>query len=281
MPSRRSGRRGTAVRPRRTGPGGSRPRPLAAPAGTAVVRRPFTAGLGDVAGEEVVVTVRARDPGSGPQARGKQAVRYADHDCHYTRVTGIWQTVWPEPVPEVHLRRPRITPDLAGSAFPLELPLSGDRPGHRVRAVLGDGEVSRAEARADLDLAQGDPFVDSHEDGTASSQPYRGQPYFVSEFGGIWWDPEAAAGQSGEDRTVSWGHGERVRDEEEFHARFGGLTDVLLGDRGMFGYCYTQLTDVFQERSGIHRFDRGPELDVGRVRAAQLRPAAIEEQDRT
>ncbi|CAM5727733.1 hypothetical protein STENM223S_03648 [Streptomyces tendae] len=88
---------------------------------------PFTADLGDIAGagEEVVITVRARDPKSGPQARGKQAVKYANHDCNYTRVTGIWQTVWLEPVPETHLRRPRITPDLAGSAFHLELPLSG------------------------------------------------------------------------------------------------------------------------------------------------------------
>ncbi len=47
----------------------------------------------------------------------------------------------------------------------------------------------------------------------------------------------------------------------------------------MFGYCYTQLTDVFQEQNGIYRFDRGVKLDVARVRAAQLRPAAIEEQD--
>ncbi len=45
----------------------------------------------------------------------------------------------------------------------------------------------------------------------------------------------------------------------------------------MFGYCYTQLTDVFQEQNGIYRFDRGEKLDVARVRAAQLRPAAIEE----
>ncbi|GAA3311082.1 hypothetical protein GCM10020295_79890 [Streptomyces cinereospinus] len=119
---------------------------------------PFTADLGDIAGsgEELEITVRARDPKSGPQARGKQAVRYANHDCNYTRVTGIWQTVWLEPVPHVHLRRPPGSPpDLAGSAFHLELPLSGNRPGHRVRAVLSDaeGEVSRAEARADLDLA--------------------------------------------------------------------------------------------------------------------------------
>jgi hypothetical protein len=44
----------------------------------------------------------------------------------------------------------------------------------------------------------------------------------------------------------------------------------------MFGYCYTQLTDVFQEQNGIYRFDRTSKLDVSRIRAAQLRPAAIE-----
>lgn len=84
--------------------------------GTEVARHrggftPFTADLGDIAGsgQDVVVTVRARDPRSGPQARGKQAIKYANHDCNYTRVTGIWQTVWLEPVHEAHLRRPRIT----------------------------------------------------------------------------------------------------------------------------------------------------------------------------
>lgn len=128
-------------------------------------------------------------------------------------------------------------------------------------------------------LAEDEPFVNSYENGAAYSQPYRGQPYFVSEFGGIWWDPEAAAAQSGEDRTLSWGYGERVRNEEEFHARFEGLTGVLLQDPAMFGYCYTQLTDVFQEQNGVYRFDRGTKLDVERVRAAQTRPAAIEEQD--
>ena len=57
-------------------------------------------------------------------------------------------------------------------------------------------------------------------------------------------------------RTESWGYGERVRDEEGFYARFEGLTGVLLDDPRMFGYCYTQLTDVFQEENGIYRFDR-------------------------
>ena len=44
----------------------------------------------------------------------------------------------------------------------------------------------------------------------------------------------------------------------------------------MFGYCYTQLTDVFQEQNGIYRFDRSAKLDVNAVRRAQRVPAAIE-----
>ena len=59
-------------------------------------------------------------------------------------------------------------------------------------------------------------------------------------------------------------------DEEEFHARFAGLTGVLLDDPRMFGYCYTQLTDVFQEENGIYRFDRSEKLDVARVREVQV-----------
>jgi hypothetical protein len=40
-------------------------------------------------------------------------------------------------------------------------------------------------------LADGKPHVNVHA-GQPMSLPYRGQPYFVSEFGGIWWDPAAS-----------------------------------------------------------------------------------------
>jgi beta-glucuronidase len=46
----------------------------------------------------------------------------------------------------------------------------------------------------------------------------------------------------------------------------------------MFGYCYTQLTDVYQEQNGIYTFDRQPKFDLARLRAIQQRPAAIEKQ---
>jgi hypothetical protein len=44
----------------------------------------------------------------------------------------------------------------------------------------------------------------------------------------------------------------------------------------MFGYCFTQLTDVFQEKNGIAGFDRVPKFDLELLRAIQARPAAIE-----
>ncbi|MEV4579876.1 sugar-binding domain-containing protein [Nonomuraea jabiensis] len=476
---------------------------------------PFTADLSAVArpGEQATIVVRARDPRHGPQARGKQSTRYQNFECLYTRTTGIWQTVWLEPVPDVHLRRPRITPDVATSSFNVVVPLSGNRPGSAVRVTVsdGDGVVATATARADVDLAPsvrlplervrlwepGDGFLygvrielldaagavtdaadsyaglrsiaidgkrvlingrpvfqrlvldqgyypdglmtaptdaallrdielslaagfngarlhqkvfeerflyhadrlgylvwgefgdwgasagheqqptasfvtqwlevlerdvshpsiigwcplnettqeihdrvtqlddvtrgmflatkladptrpvidasgyshrvresdiyDSHnyeqEPGVFADQlsglgkdepfvngapdrpisvPYRGQPYLVSEYGGIWWNPDLAGTEQDADRESSWGYGQRVGDEEEFHTRFAGLTGTLLDDPDMFGYCYTQLTDVFQEENGIYRFDRTAKLDVERVRAVQSRPAAAE-----
>lgn len=487
---------------------------------------PFTAELRGVVapGDRATVVVRARDGRAAPQARGKQSRRYENHDCYYTRTTGIWQTVWLEPVPATRLGRPRITPDLATASFEVVVPVSRNRAGWSVRVVLRDdeGTVAAATASAALDLAptlrltvpptrlrlwepgagrlygvvvdlldehgtvvdsvesyagmrsvaidghrvllngrpvfqrlvldqgyypegvmtaptdgdlvrdielalaagfngarlhqkvfeerflyhadrlgylvwaefadwgvsgfgpiadhqrltgshvtqwlevverdvshpsivgwcplnetwqlrqdaitdlddvtrgmflatkladrsrpvldasgyshrvresdvydshnyeqdpeafreqvaglaQGHPFVNTY-DGQAVSVPYGGQPYFVSEYGGIWWNPERAASASGDgNEPGSWGYGARVGDEEEFHARFAALTSVLLENPLMFGYCYTQLTDVFQEHNGLYRFDRTAKLDVARVRAAQERAAAIEEEGR-
>lgn len=489
---------------------------------------PFTADLSGLAepGEDAVLVVRARDSRHEMQARGKQATWYSNTHCQYTRTTGIWQTVWLEAVPEVHIKHLRITPNLADSSLALEVPLSQNRAGHTIKAILRNAGTTVAEAsvRADLDLspslrlgipqdelrpwspedpflydlevaiedatgspvdqvasyaavrsvaldgkvvringkpvfqrlvldqgywpdslmtspddaalvkdielsmaagfngarlhqkvfeerflyhadrlgylvwgefgdwgvsgggtvghnqkptasfvaqwlevlqrdfnhpsiigwcplnethqllhdritvlddvtqamflatkladptrpvidasgyshrvretdiydshsyeqdpdkfrlqqeglADGKPFLNRTPDGGDYSVPYAGQPYFVSEFGGIWWNEEEArqAAEAGNDVASSWGYGQRVASEEEFHERFEGLCRVLLENADMFGYCYTQLTDVFQEKNGIFTFDRGPKFDLERIRAAQLRPAAIEgEQD--
>jgi beta-galactosidase/beta-glucuronidase len=80
---------------------------------------PFVADLSGVAGggDKAVIVVRARDDARNNQPNGKQSQKYERWSCLYTRTTGIWQTVWMEPVPELHLKRPRITPDVAGKRF--------------------------------------------------------------------------------------------------------------------------------------------------------------------
>ena len=125
-------------------------------------------------------------------------------------------------------------------------------------------------------IARGQPFVNTGQGGVPWSVPWRGQPYFVSEFGGIWWNAAAAAEADGRNRTESWGYGARVRSLEEFYQRFEGLCRTLLENPKMFGYCYTQLTDVFQEQNGIYSFDRSDKFDLSRLRAVQQPPAAIE-----
>jgi beta-galactosidase/beta-glucuronidase len=107
-----------------------------------------------VAGRTLSLVVRVRDSRHGAQARGKQATWFHNTHCHYTRTTGICQTVWLEPVPEVRINRLALTPQLAARRFLVEVPVSANRAGLRVRAVVSDdtGEIDRAEQAADLDL---------------------------------------------------------------------------------------------------------------------------------
>ncbi|HOZ50123.1 MAG TPA: beta-galactosidase [Candidatus Hydrogenedentes bacterium] len=476
---------------------------------------PFQCDLSGVAwpGDEAVIVLRARDHTRLAQPVGKQSQRYPRHGCLYTRTTGIWQTVWLEPVPDAALLRPRITPDVANGRFLVEQRVARNRAGLAVRATLRDsqGVVGAAEAAAGLDFAarltleipedrrtywqpgkpflydldielvdadgavvdraesyaglrgvaidgmavringavvfqrtvldqgfypdgiwtaptdealkrdielsmaagfngarlhqkvfeerflyhadrlgylvwgefgdwgcsgrgpvedhqqpgatyitqwlealdrdyshpaiigwcplnetwqptsdhirvlddvtrgmflaakamdgtrpvldtsgyahrvpesdvydshdydqnpvtfnnrhngllDGRPYLNTHQDRPISI-PWRGQPYFVSEFGGIWWNPEVKEGQD------SWGYGDRPKSIDEFYARFEGLCNALLDHPLMFGYCYTQLTDVYQEQNGIYTFHRREKFDADRLRQIQRRRAAIE-----
>ena len=92
---------------------------------------PFSCDLSGVAeaGDEITIVLRARDDGQKPQPRGKQARDYGPEGAIYVRTTGIWQSVWMEPVPDIALRRPRITPDLANQTIRLEQPITGNAPG--------------------------------------------------------------------------------------------------------------------------------------------------------
>jgi beta-galactosidase/beta-glucuronidase len=500
---------------------------------------PFSVDLRGFAGpgETAVIVVRARDENRTSQPRGKQSTQYAPYSCFYTRTTGIWQTVWLEPVPDVALRRTRLTPDLANGMIRLEQPLTNNRPGYRLEAALrtAQGVIATAACAADIDLAPRldlsipaehrrlwspeDPYLydveirlldgagkvvdqatsyaglrsvsldgkkvringksvfqrlvldqgyypdgvmtaptdedlvrdirlaqeagfngarlhqkvfeerflyhadrmgylvwgefadwgcsghgpqhdhqqpgvtyaaqflevlerdyshpsiigwcplnetaqnisdritalddvtralflackamdttrpvldtsgyahrvpeadiyDSHDyiyesdftEGIANfrirhsglpedrpflnpdtarsgpnaakpawSIPYRGQPYFVSEIGGFKWNPDTAVKSAAEnqlDRKTSWGYGSDPVSLEDFYHRFQAVCDILLDNSLMFGYCYTQLTDIYPEENGIFDFDRQPKFDTERIHAIQQRQAAIED----
>lgn len=60
------------------------------------------------------------DVRSEMQTGGKQSRRLYSYSCLYTRVTGIWQTVWLEAVDKGGLKSCRITPDLDGGQFIFE-----------------------------------------------------------------------------------------------------------------------------------------------------------------
>ncbi len=99
--------------------------------------------------------------------------------------------------------------------------------------------------------------------------PYAAQPYFVSEYGGIWWNP----GQTDE---KAWGYGERPKSEEEFLERYQKLTEALLFNPAVAGFCYTQLYDIEQEVNGLYTFDRKPKFDPAIFYRINQQKAAIE-----
>lgn len=107
----------------------------------------------------------------------------------------------------------------------------------------------------------------------ANRQFYQGGITFVSEFGGIRW----AEGEKDETCCGSWGYGKDVTGEEEYKNRFKGLCDALLDNDRMFGFCYTQLTDVEQEQNGLYTYDRVPKFEPEWFKGVVGRKAAIED----
>ncbi|MBD3646602.1 MAG: beta-galactosidase, partial [Pseudomonadales bacterium] len=96
----------------------------------------FSVGLDVGAGARFGRVVRARDTHTEPQPRGKQAMTFAPFGAIYCRTTGIWQSVWMEPVSTTRLERTRITPDVTGGRFLLQQPITRGRPGLTLTANL-------------------------------------------------------------------------------------------------------------------------------------------------
>jgi beta-galactosidase/beta-glucuronidase len=80
---------------------------------------PFSADVTPALGEgENVLVVRAEDPSRDTTIpRGKQYWKEESEGIFYTRTTGIWQTVWLEPVNERRIASLRLTPDVTLPAW--------------------------------------------------------------------------------------------------------------------------------------------------------------------
>lgn len=82
------------------------------------------------AGENTLI-VGAHDPNDGKSACGKNGTR-----GDYTFTSGIWQTVWLEPVEEQYISRIKLVPDLDNNR--LEVTVYSDAPDHNVLAIAQD-----------------------------------------------------------------------------------------------------------------------------------------------
>jgi hypothetical protein len=111
--------------------------------------------------------VRVYDPtNSQAIACGKQDLNPSG--IWYTAVTGIWQTVWLEPVPEAHLEKIRITPDVDNQLVRIQGLVSGSSQGLTVEAIAyagtePAGQVSGA-AGEELKLRLRNPRLWSPDD---------------------------------------------------------------------------------------------------------------------
>ena len=109
------------------------------------------------------------------------------------------------------------------------------------------------------------PFPPSRYYNATASNADRGVPFMVSEIGGIGWATEGG-----------WGYGKGPKTLEEFYIRYQATLDALLDNPNMFGFCYTQLTDIEQEKNGLYYYDRKPKFDVKKLHGITSRQAAYE-----
>ena len=134
---------------------------------------PFAFDITDVlaaVGGDQELVVSVWDPSdAGPQPRGKQVLK--PRSIWYTPTTGIWQTVWLEPLPAQAIDRLKLTPDADAGTLTLDARLRSPGDGYTMRAsaLAGGQAVASAEGPASAPLrltiprphlwAPGDPFL--------------------------------------------------------------------------------------------------------------------------
>jgi beta-galactosidase/beta-glucuronidase len=136
-------------------------------------------------GENVLV-VRAEDPSRDVTIpRGKQYWREKSAGIFYTRTTGIWQTVWMEPVGRRRIDSLRLTPDLDAAALDAEVGVEGFEPGMILRLTVAYEGERVLDDRVGLQSALVERRLPLVTRGEQPASPYPGRwgkpPYWSPE----------------------------------------------------------------------------------------------------
>lgn len=114
--------------------------------------------------------------------RGKQACTEIPSSIWYTRSTGIWQSVWIEPVSSCHFDKLRFTPDIDTGFVRIDYVLSDWCPGTNVsvRIRLNDEDIA---------IVQSSAYA---KEGTIIADVFRNDIYNSPAHGsGLCWSPES------------------------------------------------------------------------------------------
>ena len=90
------------------------------------------------------LVVRVEDETGGWQLRGKQVLEQGR--IWYTRVSGIWQTVWLEQVPETYIQDLKISTNAANGVVSVRTIVGGAAQFDKIKVTLKDGQRTVAEA---------------------------------------------------------------------------------------------------------------------------------------
>ncbi|HUY32507.1 MAG TPA: glycoside hydrolase family 2 TIM barrel-domain containing protein [Pirellulales bacterium] len=123
--------------------------------------------------QELVVAVW--DPtDAGPQPRGKQV--HKPGGIFYTPTTGIWQTVWLEPVPKEYIKSIKIAPDVDQRMVHVDVVVEGATSRHEASVILVDPSRRKRAKGGHGEAIDGEPTaVTRHQLGQAFDVPVKDQ----------------------------------------------------------------------------------------------------------
>lgn len=99
---------------------------------------------------------------------------------------------------------------------------------------------------------------------TLDGYPHQGQPVMLTEFGGIaYTQPEDVWAKR------AWGYSQHS-DVSQLQRSYTALLDAVNKVELFSGFCYTQLTDTFQEANGLLYADRTPKFPLEAIASATL-----------